>query len=63
VSEHGLVELVRSVQIAEYVKRLHDWTCDRGYSEAAHIRPLGRPHAGPDVLANVLSLCPNCSRS
>lgn len=57
------MELVRSVQIAEYVKRLHDWTCDRGYSEAAHIRPLGRPHAGPDVLANVLSLCPNCSRS
>ncbi|MFF3833480.1 HNH endonuclease [Streptomyces sp. NPDC002458] len=29
------------------------------YSEAAHIRGLGRPHEGPDELANLLCLCPN----
>lgn len=29
------------------------------YAEGAHIRPLGRPHVGPDVASNVLCLCPN----
>ena len=29
------------------------------YSEGAHIRPLGKPHHGPDTMANVLCLCPN----
>jgi putative restriction endonuclease len=29
------------------------------YSEAAHIKPLGRPHNGPDTLSNLLCLCPN----
>ena len=29
------------------------------YAEGAHIRPLGYPHDGPDVLGNVLCLCPN----
>jgi putative restriction endonuclease len=29
------------------------------YAEAAHIRPLGWPHDGPDVAENVLCLCPN----
>lgn len=29
------------------------------YAEAAHIRALGKPHAGPDVPENVLCLCPN----
>jgi len=34
--------------------------CEGGpYAEAAHIRPLGRPHDGPDVLENLLCLCPN----
>jgi hypothetical protein len=27
--------------------------------EAAHIRPLGAPHNGPDTLDNTLCLCPN----
>lgn len=61
--------VVRSTAVAEYVKRLHDSTCQvcgtrlvtpsGAYAEAAHIRPLGRPHEGPDVPANVLCLCPN----
>jgi putative restriction endonuclease len=29
------------------------------YAEAAHIQPLGRPHDGPDIEANILCLCPD----
>lgn len=29
------------------------------YCEAAHIRPLGRPHDGPDKTGNMIVLCPN----
>lgn len=29
------------------------------YAEAAHVRPLGAPHDGPDTASNVLCLCPN----
>lgn len=29
------------------------------YAEAAHIKPLGEPHNGPDSLDNLLCLCPN----
>jgi predicted restriction endonuclease len=32
---------------------------EQHYSEAAHIKPLGAPHNGPDTLANLLVLCPN----
>lgn len=30
-----------------------------GYSEVHHLRPLGRPHDGPDSLNNMIVLCPN----
>jgi putative restriction endonuclease len=34
--------------------------CPAGpYAEAAHIRPLGDPHNGPDTEDNILCLCPN----
>jgi predicted restriction endonuclease len=29
------------------------------YAEAHHIKPLGAPHNGPDVRANILCVCPN----
>ncbi|PJN36178.1 hypothetical protein CG747_35165 [Streptomyces sp. CB02959] len=61
--------VVRSTAVADFVKRAHDYTCQvcdtrlttptGAYAEAAHVKPLGRPHAGPDVAANVLCLCPN----
>ncbi|MEU5052015.1 YDG/SRA domain-containing protein [Streptomyces sp. NPDC021096] len=61
--------VVRSTAVANRVKQLHDHTCQicgtrietptGAYSEAAHIRPLGRPHNGPDKTDNVLCLCPN----
>lgn len=62
--------VVRSTAVSQYVKQLYDDTCQacgtrlsiagRGYSEGAHIRPLGRGHDGPDVPSNVVCLCPNC---
>jgi putative restriction endonuclease len=61
---------VRITGIAKKVKRLHEDTCqmcgqqlvigDRTYSEGAHIQALGGPHDGPDMMDNVLCLCPNC---
>jgi putative restriction endonuclease len=61
---------VRTTAVAEWVKRRHEHTCQvcglslktysgDGYAEGAHIRPLGRPHSGPDVAENILCLCPN----
>ena len=51
------------------MKRLHKYRCQvcgerletpaGPYAESAHIRPLGRPHDGPDTEGNVLCLCPN----
>jgi predicted restriction endonuclease len=61
---------VRITKVARAVKEIHENTCqmcgkqlavgDRGYSEGAHIQALGSPHEGPDVMENVLCLCPNC---
>lgn len=32
---------------------------NRWYSEAAHVKPLGKPHNGPDRASNMIVLCPN----
>jgi putative restriction endonuclease len=68
--QQSVQRVVRSTAVADYVKRLYDHTCqicqtrlsvgERGYSEGAHIRGLGRPHRGPDIAANILCLCANC---
>lgn len=62
--------VVRSVEVANKVKALHDHTCQacgdrlevsgRGYAEGAHIRALSGGHDGPDEPDNMLCLCPNC---
>jgi hypothetical protein len=31
---------------------------ERRYAEAAHIKPLGKPHNGPDKAGNLIVLCP-----
>ncbi|GAB2581675.1 hypothetical protein Aab01nite_58800 [Paractinoplanes abujensis] len=61
--------LVRSTAKAQWVKKLHQNACQicgirietpvGFYAEAAHIRGLGKPHHGPDLVGNILCLCPN----
>ncbi len=61
--------IVRNTAHSQAVKQLHDHHCQvcglhietpiGAYSEGAHIRPLGKPHNGPDSPANLLCLCPN----
>jgi hypothetical protein len=62
--------IVRDTALARKVKATHDFECQicgksiqltsgEKYAEAHHIRPLGKPHNGPDVAANILCLCPN----
>ena len=62
--------IVRDTLAAEAVKMKHDCVCQAcsshiepiggAYAEGAYIRPLGRPHNGPDTADNILCLCPNC---
>lgn len=68
-AESTVQRIVRNTEISRRVKALHDYTCQvcgvrieiaaGAYAEGAHIRPLGRPHDGPDVEGNILCLCPN----
>jgi putative restriction endonuclease len=65
-----IARIVRSTAVGESVKRLHDFTCQicgiqlatmaGAYAETCHVKPLGRPHNGPDIPENILCLCPNC---
>jgi putative restriction endonuclease len=62
--------IVRDTLAAEAVKEAHRHVCQAcstrierpggAYAQAAYIRPLGRPHNGPDTADNILCLCPNC---
>jgi putative restriction endonuclease len=62
-------QVVRDRQVAESVKALYGHECQvcgfrlptvHGYrSDAAHVRGLGTPHNGRDILANLLCLCPH----
>ena len=64
-----IVRIIRDTYYARRVKELYDYHCQvcrtrlessaGPYAEAAHIRPLGSPHHGPDTLDNLLCLCPN----
>lgn len=61
--------IIRNTVVALQVKEMHDYQCQfcgvrletpgGPYAEAAHVKPLGKPHNGPDVIANILCLCPN----
>jgi putative restriction endonuclease len=61
--------IVRDSDMSREIKRLYEYCCQvcevrletpaGPYAEGAHIKPLGMPHNGPDVRANLLCLCPN----
>ncbi|MBD2665717.1 HNH endonuclease [Richelia sinica FACHB-800] len=62
--------ILRDTQLACQIKLLHHHRCQlcdtsivlpngNSYSEAHHIKPLGRPHNGPDIASNIIVLCPN----
>jgi putative restriction endonuclease len=61
--------VVRDIRLAKKIKQLYHHRCQvcnivlegsaGPYAEAAHIKPLGSPHNGPDTFDNLLCLCPN----
>jgi putative restriction endonuclease len=63
------LRIVRDSNVSKAIKRIYEHKCQVCglaidtpgglYAEAAHIRPLGRPHNGSDSIDNVLCLCPN----
>jgi putative restriction endonuclease len=67
--EARVSRIIRDTEQARAVKALYDHRCQicvtrldcpaGPYSEAAHVRPLGAPHNGPDTKNNILCLCPN----
>ncbi len=68
--EVSVNRIIRDTALALEVKDLHNFECQicghtivlpdgRRYAEAHHIRPLGSEHCGPDVIGNILCVCPN----
>lgn len=62
--------IIRDSTLSLKVKALNDWQCQicgltlempngKKYAEAHHIQPLGDPHSGPDVIENMICVCPN----
>jgi transcriptional regulator with XRE-family HTH domain len=62
--------ILRDTLLARTLKEMHQNQCQicgeslqlsdgAAYAEAHHVKPLGKPHNGPDIAANILVLCPN----
>ena len=61
--------LNRNVALSEKIKLMYDFKCQicniklnspsGPIAIGAHIKPLGMPHNGPDIIQNMLCLCPN----
>lgn len=61
--------IIRDSKLGRELKKLYGYKCqvcaieittNAGlYAEAAHIKPVGKPHNGPDRPENLLCLCPN----
>ena len=61
--------VIRDVGLVGELKRSYSYRCQicetrlelrsGFYCEAHHLKPLGAPHHGPDIKANILILCPN----
>ena len=65
-----VAQIERDTQAVSELKALYGYRCqvcgirlrtgrNTYYAIGAHIRPLGRPHDGPDVRENIVILCPN----
>ena len=62
--------ILRDTELARKLKLLYNNKCqlcgltielkNGTYSEAHHIKPLGKPYNGPDKLENIIVVCPNC---
>jgi hypothetical protein len=61
--------IIRDTQISRWVKGVHEHRCQicgdtiklnngQFYAEAHHIKPVGEHHEGPDVVENVICVCP-----
>lgn len=62
--------ILRDTRLSNRVKALHNYECQlcgctlpladgSRYAEGHHVQPLGAPHNGPDVLGNIICVCPN----
>ncbi|NIB45134.1 hypothetical protein HBA55_36485 [Pseudomaricurvus alkylphenolicus] len=69
-SDMVVSRIIRDSALSQRVKRLNNYECQicglsiqvskkRRYVEAHHIMPLGSPHNGPDVIENMICVCPN----
>ncbi|NVN18261.1 hypothetical protein GUA46_07905 [Muricauda sp. HICW] len=63
--------VLRNIGLAQKLKETYNYRCqicgnqipigtNNYYAEVHHIKPLGKPHNGPDVLENMICVCPNC---
>jgi 5-methylcytosine-specific restriction enzyme A len=61
--------IIRDTTVSRWVKYVHGYKCqlcgdtiqlhnDQFYAEAHHVQPLGKRHEGPDVVENVICVCP-----
>ncbi len=60
----------RNAALAKWLKEIYNYKCQicgetiklpygKRYAEVHHLRPLGEPHNGPDILENMIVVCPN----
>ena len=74
IPERALVttyRVLRDTALARRIKADEDYVCQlcgvritlgngQPYAEAHHVKPLGKPHEGPDMPDNIVCVCPNC---
>lgn len=64
-----IYRIVRDTDVSRWVKYVHEYKCQlcgdtiklkdgKFYAEAHHIQPLGKRHKGPDIVENVICVCP-----
>lgn len=68
--DQRVTRIVRDTALSSELKLLYDHMCQlcgeviklcgKDYSEAHHIKPLGKPHDGNDKQNNLVCVCPNC---